>query len=640
MNIKLFRRMMVYITPLLPLTLLGMLLILILSLSSSINIFMLKPIIDGILVKSKADLIQSEQTTDKTYTLRFVRDFSKQALQRSKDAWHGDRKWKEVRTELSGEFNHYMKQGSVSQILIFVSLFLTLGILVKCLSEYYRRIVFLDINMRIMTAVRMDVFRRVMSFSMGFFNQYKTGYLMSRVIGEVGIVQELLISTASGMITNIVQVLFFFGIILYIDWKLTLTLIVCFPPLLFLLDKLAAWLKKFQVRLQETGGDIMAVAQEAFAGIRLIMVSNKQEYEVKRYEHSVNEFQDAVYKISKMDFMAAPVSELVTTILGLGVVIFALKTRVLNPASSMTSGDFIVYVAFMFSMMRPIKQLNTFFVNWQKGMVTAGRVYYLLDLEPDVKDKPDAAPLNAFQDKIEFKNVVFGYKPDTPVLKGINLTINKGDVVAIVGPSGAGKTTLVDLIPRLYDPAQGQVLIDGKDVRDLTLQSLRDRMGVVTQETILFHDTLRRNIAYGNESAALDDIIKASQVANAAEFIDRLPLKYDTLIGERGARLSGGERQRVCIARAILRNPDILIFDEATSALDNESEAKVQEAIDHLIQHRTAVVIAHRLSTIKRANKIVVIDQGAILEMGTHEELMQLDGLYKRLYNLQFRDKP
>lgn len=640
LNLKLFRRMLGYLVPYWHLTLLGSFLILLVSISSSVSIFMLKPIIDGILVKSKSDLIRSEQNADKNTTLRFVKDFSALTWHRGAAVLRREAKWKEVRVELSASFNRYMKEGSVTQILVFVSLFIIMGVLVKSFSEYYRRLVFLDLNMHIMTRVRMDVFRRVMSFSMPFFNQYKTGYLMSRVVGEVGIVQELLISTASGMVTNIVQVVFFLGVILYIDYKLTLILFACFPPFLWALDKLAMWLKKYQTKLQELSGEIMAVAQEAFAGIRLIIVSNKQKHEVDRYERSVDGFQKAVYKISKLDYLAAPVSEVVTTLLGLGVVIYALKTRVMNPGSTMTSGDFIVYVAFMFSMMRPIKQLNTFFVNWQRGMVTAHRVYYLLDLEPGIKESPGAVSLDAFRDRIEFKNLTFGYRKDTPVLKKLNLTINKGDVLAVVGPSGAGKTTLVDLLPRLYDPDEGSVLIDGKDIREYTLESLRDRMGVVTQETILFHDTIRRNISYGDEKATLEQVKKAAEVANAAEFIEAMAAKYDTMLGERGARISGGERQRICIARAILRNPDILVFDEATSSLDNESEAKVQAAIDNLIKDRTAIVIAHRLSTIKRANKIIVIDQGEIAEAGTHEELMKLGGTYKRLYNLQFRDKP
>jgi len=638
-NIRLFRRMLGYIFPYWHLTILGVFLILVMSLSSSISIFMLKPIIDGILVKSKTDLIRSEENADKSYTARFLKEFTILSLRRVKEGVSGDRKWKAIQAELSAAFNCYMKEGSVTQILLFVSVFIILGVVIKSVSEYYRRLVFLSLNLRIMTRVRSDVYRRVMSFSMPFFNQYKTGYLMSRVIGEVGVVQEILISTASGMITNVVQVVFFLSIILYMDFKLTLLMFVCFPPFLFALDRLANWLKKYQEKLQELTGDVFAVAQEAFAGIRLIIVSNKQPYEVRRYEKAVDGFQKAIYRISKMDFLAAPLSEVVTTVLGLAVVIFALKTRVLNPASGMTSGDFIVYVAFMFSMMRPIKQLNSYFVNWQRGMVTAHRVYYLLDLEPSVKNMPGAAPLGSFREKIEFRNVTFGYRKEIPVLKRISLTIRKGDVLAVVGPSGAGKTTLVDLLPRLYDPDEGEVLIDGKDIRELTLESLRDRMGIVTQETILFHDTIRRNIAYGSEEAPLEAVRKAAEVANATEFIEAMAARYDTMLGERGARISGGERQRICIARAILRNPEILIFDEATSSLDNESEAKVQKAIDNLIKDRTAIVIAHRLSTIKHANKIIVIDQGELREAGTHEELMKAGGIYKRLYDLQFRDK-
>jgi subfamily B ATP-binding cassette protein MsbA len=638
-NLKLFKRMMGYLVPHIPLTIVGLFLILIFTVFSSVNIFMLKPVFDGILVKSKRELIDSDKNAKPGAAKTFLKDFSKSATQDLAAALKGEKPFKAARRDISGRFNHYLKTAPISEILFFIVVFILTAVGIKCGAEYIRRLVFLSINMRIMTRVRMDVYRKVMGFSMHFFNQYKVGYLMSRIIGEVSIVQDLVVATASGIATNLIQTLFFFSVILYLDFKLTLILMVCLPPLMLLLDRLANWLKKYQQKIQEIIGHIMSVAQETLAGIRLVIVSNRQDYENRRYEKSVTDFQRSMMQISRLDYLAAPISEFITTILGLGIVVYALRTRVMNPASAMTSGDFVVYVAFMFSMMRPIKQLNTFFVNWQKGMVIAGRVYEMLDRQALIQNSPGAAPLERFEQKIEFKRAGFAYKAGMPVLSDISFTIRKGEVVAVVGPSGAGKTTLVDLLPRLYDVSGGEVCIDGKNVRDYTLESLRDKMGIVTQDTILFHDTVGRNIAYGNDAASAEEIRRAAEVANAADFIDSMPLKYDTVIGERGTRLSGGERQRVCIARAILRNPEILIFDEATSALDNESEAKVQKAIDNLIKDRTAVVIAHRLSTIKHADKIVVLDGGRIREMGSHDELIAKQGIYKRLYDMQFRDR-
>src|SRR3989339_34410 len=638
-NFTLYRRMLGYMAPHLHLAVLGILFILLFTVSSSVGIFTLKPLFDGILTKSKADLIQSEKNATPGHAMTYAREFGALAYSEIVQVVRREKGFKQVKNEFGAHFNGYLRTGSVSSILMLTVFMIVAGVGVKCFSEYSKNMFFLRLNLRIMKRVRMDIYEKVMGFSMPFFNEYKIGFLMNRIINEVGIMQSLIITTASAMITNIAQVLFFFVILIVMDVKLTLILMLCFPPLVYMLDKVASYLKGFQSRLQNLVGTIMSVVQETLTGIRLVIASNKQKYEVQRYEKAVDEFQSVTKKLSKFDFLAAPLSEFVTTIICLGIVVYALKSRVMNPESSMTSGDFVVYVAFMFSMMRPIKALNSFLVSFQKGMVVAGRVYDILDRDPIIKNSDNAVTLTEFKDSIEFRNVVFSYARDKQVLKGINLTIKRGEIVALVGSSGGGKTTLVDLLPRLYDPDSGEVIIDGRNISEYTLESLRDRMGVVTQETILFHDTVRNNIAYGSPAASLDDLRKAAAVANALDFIEELPNKWDTIIGERGTLLSGGQRQRLCIARAVLRNPDILIFDEATSALDNESEAKVQEAIDNLIKNRTAIVIAHRLSTIRRADNIVVVDNGSIAETGTHDDLMKNDGIYKRLYNLQFRDR-
>ncbi|MBL8026123.1 MAG: ABC transporter ATP-binding protein [Fibrobacteres bacterium] len=637
MNFILYRRLFSYLKPNMHLAIAGMAMIFLLTFSGAASLFMLKPIFDGILSKTKEELIAQENRAKPGEALRFAKSIVRQSGYELKQAVKGEKSFKQAKISISSSFNDYLKSGPVGSILIFVVLVIAVGIAIKTMSEYARRIIFLALNLRTMARVRTDMYDKVMTFSMPFFNEHKAGKLLNRVVGEVNIIQDIIITNASGIITNVVMVVFYFAMILWIDWKLTLILIFCFMPMLFLLDKLARFLKGFQHKLQEIIGEMLSTAQEAFAGIRLVIGSSTQKFEADRYKNAVKRLQKTSFKIGRYDLLAAPISELTTTIIGLGIVVFALKTRVMNTSSDMTSGDFVVYVAFMFSMMKPIKDLNSLFVSLQRGMVIAGRVFEILDTPTTIPEKINAVELKTFTDGIEFKNVTFGYLKDAPVLKNLSFKIKKGEIIALVGPSGGGKTTLADMLPRLYDPDIGSVNIDGYDMRDLKLDSIRKRMGIVTQETILFHDTVRNNIAYGLDNVKEEDLVKASEAANAMEFIKDLPNGFETVIGDRGTKLSGGQRQRLCIARAVLRNPDILIFDEATSALDNESEAKVQTAIDHLIEKRTAVVIAHRLSTIKRATRILVIDDGVITESGSHEELMAKRGTYSRLYELQFR---
>lgn len=638
MNFKLYKRLFTYLIPNLHLAVIGVAMIFLLTFSGAASLFMLKPIFDGILSKSKSELIAQEKSAGSGDALRFAVGLAKYSAQEMKFVVVGKKPFKEAKQAISSNFNGYLKRGPVGEILLMVVVFIAIGVTVKTMSEYARRIIFLNLNLRTMTRVRTDMYDKVMTFSMPFFNEHKAGKLINRVVGEVNVIQDIIITNASGLITNSVLILFYFAMILWIDWKLTAVLIICFAPLVFLLDKLAHYLKSFQRKLQEILGDMLSTAQEAFAGIRLVISTNTQGFEAERYRESVKRLQKTSLKIGKYDLLAAPISELITTLIGLGIIVYALKSRVMNLDSQMTSGDFVVYVAFMFSMMKPIKDLNGLFISLQRGMVVAGRVFEIMDTQTTIPEKDNAVDLKEFKDKIEFKSVTFGYLKDTQVLKNLSFTIRKGEVLALVGSSGGGKTTIADMLSRLYDPDSGAIYIDGYDLRDLTLKSLRNKLGIVTQETILFHDSVRNNIAYGLGSVSLNEIEKAATVANAMEFIGSLPQGFDTIIGDRGTKLSGGQRQRLCIARAVLRNPEILIFDEATSALDNESEAKVQVAIDNLIKNRTAIVIAHRLSTIKRASKIAVVDKGQLIEMGSHSELIALGGAYARLYNMQFHD--
>jgi subfamily B ATP-binding cassette protein MsbA len=383
--------------------------------------------------------------------------------------------------------------------------------------------------------------------------------------------------------------------------------------------------------------DITSVLQETISGIKVVKAFGMEEFENKKFQTQTWRYFKSLLKITRIRNLASPITEFLSVVAGV-VIIWYGGMQVLE-LGTMRASEFLTFLIAIFQIMPPVKELTSVNNRIQESTSAAKRVFEILDIEPDIKEAPNAIELKEFKDEIVFENVWFSYngtKNGDFILKGINLKVKKGEILAIVGPSGAGKSTLVDLIPRFYDPTEGRILIDGIDLRMIKIKSLRDKIGIVTQETILFNDTIRNNIAYGLEDCPIDKIIEVAKAANAHDFIMQLPNGYDTVIGERGMKLSGGQRQRISIARALLKNPPILILDEATSNLDAESEILVQEAIERLMQNRTVFVIAHRLSTIRNADRIIVIDNGRIVQEGKHEELIHQDGLYKKLYEMQF----
>jgi subfamily B ATP-binding cassette protein MsbA len=362
-----------------------------------------------------------------------------------------------------------------------------------------------------------------------------------------------------------------------------------------------------------------------------------EKFETGKFFEATSNYFKALLRMTRIRHLASPINDTLATIAGIIILLFA-GSRIISGGGELDAGDFMTFILAMFAMIKPVKSLSQIHIKLQEGMAAAKRVFAVIDTDEKVKDAPNAHQIENFSDRISYENITFSYNGSDTILNDISFEVKRGEVVAFVGPSGGGKSTLLDLLPRFYDPQEGKICVDGHDIKSLSLQSLRSLLGIVTQETYLFNDSVFNNVAYGLNGMSKEKVIQTARMANADEFIEQLENGYDTQVGNRGVKLSGGQRQRLAIARALLKDPEILIFDEATSALDTEAEILVQEAIDRLMQNRTTLVIAHRLSTIKHADRIIVIDKGCITECGNHEQLIKQGGLYNRLYSMQFRD--
>lgn len=510
--------------------------------------------------------------------------------------------------------------------------------LVKSVFGYLQSLLMITVEQRVIRDLRDRLFGHLCRLSLSFFHGKRTGLLISRVTNDVTLVKGALVASFANLFREGLLALLYLGIAVWISWKLSLITFVVLPPILFLIVRVGQRLRKRSARIQEKMADITATLQESISGARVVRAFGMEEYEERRFfKHTLEYFRTFV-RMETLGALAGPLTEYLG-VMGVVVVVWYGGRQVLLDGS--VSPDwFLIFLAATLSTMQPLKRLSQANNELQIGLAAATRVFSLLDTMPSVVSSPDAPVVEGFRDRIEYRGVRFRYDTGDEVLRGIDITVRRGEIVAVVGPSGAGKSTLLDLLARFYDPTAGAVTIDGQDLRGLEIKSLRRLMGIVTQETILFNDTVRNNIAYGLEGARDDDVVAAARTANAHDFITGLPSQYDTPVGERGTRLSGGERQRIAIARAILKNPPILILDEATSSLDTESERLVQEAIEHLLKGRTVLVIAHRLSTVRNADRIIVMEKGVIAEQGTHDELMNLGGTYRHLYDIQFSDGP
>ncbi|MFZ1322663.1 MAG: ABC transporter ATP-binding protein [Ignavibacteria bacterium] len=515
-------------------------------------------------------------------------------------------------------------------ILIFLTFFL------KNLFSYLQTYFMSVVEQGILKDIRKDLYDHYLDLPLSFYTDERKGNLISRIINDVQIIKDSLIAVLNSLFRDPPTIIVFSVILFLFNWKLTLIIFLMAPFTAIILSKIGNSLKRSSQKSQEKISDITSTLDETLGAVRVVKAFGMEEYEKQKFEKENYSYFELLVKIFRKRALASPVSEIIGVIT-IVIILFIFGSDIIKGSSDMTPGAFIFYLAVFFQMMPSLKLFGQMFNSYKEGSAASERVFKLLDTKPDIVNKSDAKILEEFSSNIEFKDVSFKYEKSDMILRNVNLTIEKGKIIAIVGPSGAGKSTLVDLIPRFYDAVSGSLRIDGTEIKDLTIESVREKMGIVTQETILFNDSVKNNIAYGKQDIQNEKIIEAAKAANAHIFIEKLDKGYDTIIGDRGVKLSGGERQRLSIARALLKNPPILILDEATSSLDTESEILVQQAIERLMKGRTSIVIAHRLSTVRNADMIVVLNRGEIIETGTHDELILNESIYKKLYNLQFR---
>lgn len=521
-----------------------------------------------------------------------------------------------------------------SLTLLFLGLFLAFMTLLKTSCYFASSAVMIPLRTGVVRDIRIMVYSKVMSLPLGFFSEERKGDIIARMSGDVGEVENSITSSLDMLIKNPILIVMYFGTLIITSWQLTLFTLLVVPGMEWIMGKVGKKLKRQSLEAQAKWSDTMSQLEETLGGLRIIKAFIAEQKMINRFTECSNEFRDATNRVAMRQALAHPMSEFLGTLL-IVVVLWFGGSLILGNHSSIDAPTFIFYMVILYSVINPLKEFSKAGYNIPKGLASMERVDKILKAENKIVEIPNPKPLNGLEEQVEFKDISFSYDGKKEVLQHINLTVPKGKTVALVGQSGSGKSTLVDLLPRYHDVQEGTITIDGVNIKDVRISDLRSLIGNVNQEAILFNDTFFNNIAFGVENATMEQVIEAAKIANAHDFIMEKEDGYHTNIGDRGSKLSGGQRQRISIARAILKNPPILILDEATSALDTESERLVQEALERLMKTRTTIAIAHRLSTIKNADEICVLYEGEIVERGKHEELLAKNGYYKRLNDMQ-----
>lgn len=548
--------------------------------------------------------------------------------------WHKGMPFNEITNNAYFYVSSFIGTFGASRVLLMLCLVFCAIVIVKTACYFGAAAVMVPIRTGVVKDMRVQIYDKILSLPLGFFSQERKGDIIARISGDVQEVENSISSTIEMLIKNPILILIYLGVLCRMSWELTLFTVLFAPAMIGVMSLIGRKLKAQSTEAQRYWSDTMSQVEETLGGLRIIKAFLAEKKMSSRFGAITEAMRSKNTRVAIRQSSAHPVSELLSSVM-IAIVLWFGGTLILGDHAVIDAPSFMAYMAILYSVIQPIKDLSKAAYSIPKGLASMDRINVILDAENNIAEPSRPVSLKSFEKSIEFRNVHFRYESGREVLHGIDLTIPKGHNVAIVGASGAGKSTLADLIPRFYDPDEGSISIDGIDIRDVSTRDLRALMGNVNQDPILFNDTIFNNIAFGVENATMEQVVAAAKITNAHEFIITKPEGYDTCIGDRGVMLSGGQRQRISIARAILKNPPILILDEATASLDTESERMVQDALDYLMSNRTTISIAHRLSTVKKADEIIVMNEGLIVERGRHDELIELDGYYRKLYEMQ-----